>query len=266
MTDSTGKAMGFRNDEDGGTLETLASRALGTIASRRMSAASLLSEKFVSDLDAAARSIESDRRRAVVAAMRDAGIGREDIVDFYIPEVARRMGVEWCEDGMSFADVTIGVARLQGLLREIGSDWLDGAGLTRESPGVAVVVTADEFHTLGSMVLCSQLARLGVSVRLVVGRSQEEVLGGVADGHFDAIFISAASGRRLATLRKLVENIREASDRPTPIIIGGPIVAREDDVKTKTGADHVTTDPTEALAACGLKISHSGARRRATSE
>jgi methanogenic corrinoid protein MtbC1 len=78
--------------------------------------------------------------------------------------------------------------------------------------------------------------------------------------------ISAAQGERLATLRKLIEKIRAASVRPTPVVIGGSVVTRVTDIKTKTGADHATTDPKEALRACGLKISVPGARPRATSE
>ena len=267
MTDSIDRAARARPTGDSGsTVETLASRALGVLASKRISAASLLSERFLDDLSAAVRSPGSERRRAVVRDMLDARIRPEDIADFYIPEVARRLGAAWCEDGVSFADVTIGVARLQGLLKEIGAAWLDEARLDAEAPGLLVVVLADEFHTLGAMVLCGQLARMGVSVKLAMGHGESELLRIVAAGNFDAILISAAQGERLATLRKLVEKIRAASVRPTPVVVGGSVVTRVTDIKTQTGADHATTDPREALRACGLRISVPGARRRATSE
>ncbi|SRR6056297_1635791 len=266
MADGTDRATHIRSEADGGTVETLASRALGARGSKRASAASLLSERFLDELDAAVRSAASGRRAAVVADMLDAGIRREDIVDFYIPEVARRMGAEWCEDGLGFADVTIGVARLQGLLREIAAEWFDGASLEPDMPGLMVIVMADESHTLGAMVLRAQLARLDVSVKLLVGRSETEVLRSIAGGDFDAILISAAVGEQIATLKGLVEKIRASTERPTPIVIGGSIVTREDDIKTRTSADHATTDPAEALKACGLRVPHAGARRRATAE
>lgn len=279
MTDSFDRATRARPTADGGSgsglragsgtggdVETLASRALGVLASKRISAASLLSERFLDDLSAAVRSADGMRRRAVVRDMLDARIRAEDIADFYIPEVARRLGAAWCEDSVSFADVTIGVARLQGLLKEIGPQWADDRQTDPRAPGLLVVVLADEFHTLGAMVLCGQLARLGVSVKLAMGQSESDLLRTVAGGHFDAILISAAQGERLATLRKLVEKIRAASVRPTPVVIGGSVVTRVSDIKTQTGADHATTDPKEALRACGLKISVPGARPRATSE
>lgn len=266
MTDGTDRASHVTNGPEEIMVETLASRALGVLASKRNSGTSLLSERFLDELEDSVRSMELGRRETVVRDMIEARIRREDIVDFYIPEVARRMGARWCEDGLSFADVTIGVSRLQGLLRDLCSDWFGSFEADPVAPGIMVVVLADEFHTLGSMVLCSQLARAGVSVKLVVGRSESELLASVAAGHFDAILISAAMGEKVVRLRKLVEKIRAASVNPTPIVIGGSIVTREADVKTKTGADCATTDAKEALRACGLSISPPGARRRATSE
>jgi methanogenic corrinoid protein MtbC1 len=267
MTDSIDRVTRARFAPDGGaTVETLASRALGVLASKRLSAASLLSERFLDELSAAVRSADGMQSRAIVRDMMDARIRAEDIADFYIPEVARRLGAAWCEDGLSFADVTIGSARLQGLLKDIGSHWTDDRGLDPDAPAVLVVALADEFHTLGAMVLCGQLARMDVSVKLAMGHAESDLLRIVASGHFDAIFVSAAQGERLATLRKLIEKIRAASVRPTPVVIGGSVVTRVTDIKTQTGADHATTDPKEALRACGLKISVPGARPRATSE
>jgi MerR family transcriptional regulator, light-induced transcriptional regulator len=267
MTDGTDRANRTRGNADSGsTVETLASRALGVLASKRVSAASLLSERFLEELSIAVRTLDADHRWSVVRKMLESRIRLEDIADFYIPEVSRRLGAAWCEDGLSFADVTIGVARLQSLLREIDAEWAKGTTLDADAPGLLVVVLADEFHTLGAMVLCSQLGRMGVSVKLVVGQSESEVLRTVAAGQFDAILISASGCERLAPLRKLVEKVRAACLRPTPIVLGGSVVTRVTDAKTQTGADHATTDPREALRACGLRILVPGATRRATSE
>lgn len=252
--------------EQDGTVESLASRALGVLASKRVNAASLLSERLLDELQRAVVTLEIGRRKAVVQDMLEAGIRREDIADFYIPEVARRLGSAWCEDAVSFADVTIGVSRLQGLLREIGRDWYEEPPLSEDAPSLLLVVLADEFHTLGAMVLAGQLARMGVSVKLVTGQSESDVLGSVAAAHFDAIFISVALGKSLASLKGLVEKLRAASVRPTPVVLGGSLVTRVVDTKAETGADFATTDPREALRLCGLKTSAQGARRRVTAE
>lgn len=267
MTDGTDRAIRTRHSVDvATTVETLASRALGVLASKRTTAASLLSERFLDELGRAVTRLDGSGRETVIKEMLAAHIRREDIADFYIPEVARRLGAAWCEDAMSFTDVTIGVARLQGLLKDVGAAWFSDPGIDPGAPGLLVVVLADEFHTLGAMVMCGQLARLGVSVRLAVGHRDSEIPGIVASGQFDAIFISVSQDERVATLRKLVERIRAASVRPTPVVIGGSVVTRVNDIKSKTGADHATTDPREAMRACGLTALVTGARLRATSE
>jgi MerR family transcriptional regulator, light-induced transcriptional regulator len=99
-----------------------------------------------------------------------------------------------------------------------------------------------------------------------MGQSESDGLRMVAAGQFDAIFISVAQGEHVAQLKKLVEKIRAASVRPVPVVIGGSVITRVADIKIKTGADHATTDPREALRACGIKSSVPGARQRATSE
>lgn len=267
MTDSTERSLEARSPAaSGAPVETLASRALGVMASKRVSAASLLSEHFVDALGDAVRTGDGRARADVVRDMIAARIRPEDIADFYIPEVARRLGAAWCEDGLSFAEVTIGVARLQGLLREIGRDWFRDAHVEPDAAGVLVIVLDDEFHTLGAMVTCAKLGRMGISVRLLMGRNESDVPDVVAAGQFDAVFISAAQGNRVETLRKLVEKIRVSAHRPTPVVIGGSIVTRVADIKTRTGADHATTDAREALRACGLRISARGGGRRVASE
>jgi MerR family transcriptional regulator, light-induced transcriptional regulator len=267
MTDSTDRATRDGSGAVGG-IDGRDARLAGARRARvqRVSAASLLSERFLDELSAAVRGQDPLRRHGVVREMLAARIRPEDITDFYIPEVARRLGAAWCDDGMSFADVTIGSARLQGLLKESGQGGATAHRTTPMRRGFWSWCMADEFHTLGAMVLCGQLARLGVSVKLSMGQSESDVLRMVAAGQFDAIFISVAQGEHVAQLKKLVEKIRAASVRPVPVVIGGSVVTRVDGHKDKTGADHATTDPREALRACGLKSSVPGARQRATSE
>jgi MerR family transcriptional regulator, light-induced transcriptional regulator len=105
-----------------------------------------------------------------------------------------------------------------------------------------------------------------VSVKLAMGRNDDEVADVVASAQFDAIFLSVAQGAQLAAVGKLVEKIRAASPRATPIVLGGSVVTRVTDARAQTGADHATTDAREALRACGLTVSASGARPRVTSE
>jgi methanogenic corrinoid protein MtbC1 len=236
------------------------------LAHRRPARALPAVGRLSADLKAAVLEEDAALRVRAVGAMRAAGLPLRDIMDVCIPEAARLLGAEWHDNTRSFADVTIGTARLQALLRELGEEECREFDCDALGPGVAVVVLEHEAHTLGSSLLCQQLRRLGASVQLLVGQCDADVVRCVAEAQFDAVLISAARSEALASARKLVDKLKAPAAFPVPIVIGGAVVSREPDVKMQTGADHVATDAKDALVRCGLKISPQGALRRAAME
>lgn len=204
-------------------------------------------------------------RKAGTQAVKTAianGVRREDLADFYIPEISRQLGDEWCSDQLGFANVTIGVSRLQSMLRDLGPDWSGDKTASPDAPSIMLLVPQEVYHTLGAMVLSGQLRRKGLSVRMMIGARIEEVVDRISQTHYDAIFITASCGETLETLRRIVDVIRTSTDQTPPIVIGGSIleVETEDNVTALTGADYATSKPDRALKLCGLtKTSHSGA-------
>jgi methanogenic corrinoid protein MtbC1 len=194
-----------------------------------------------------------DRCDAVLGFMGRAQVGIDDIVGLYVPEVARRLGQDWHDNRRSFADVTIGTARLQGLLRELAGRADEGAWRDLDCPAVALLVLENEFHTLGAVVLSQQLRRLGVSVQLMLGQSEAEMIQCIAQDRFDAILLSVSRRECLASLKKLVEKLRGAAPHPTPVVVGGAAIGEEGEIRKLTGADHVAADASDALIKCGLK-------------
>ena len=203
---------------------------------------------------------DSVRRDRALAEMRAAGLSDADIADLYVPEIARRFGDRWSYGGESMVDVTIVTARLQSLLRDLGARQRPDPFKTAMAPCVAVVVMADEAHTLGAMVFSTQLRRLGVSVRQIVGQSDSAIIDQIVDHDVDAVMISVARTDGVASLAKLVKKLRRVMCPSTPIVAGGAVLARERDLKKKTGVDHIATDPKDALTACGVTASRIGAR------
>jgi methanogenic corrinoid protein MtbC1 len=237
-----------------GPVESLASEALKALARQRGSGTKSISIRYVELLQSAVLRESDDARGRLIDRMIADGTTVEDIIDRYIPEVARRLGEAWCSDMVSFADVTIGSARLQGMLRDLTRrTMLRPQG--KSAAGVAVVVLADEYHTLGAMVLTSQLRRLGISVRLLLGATEEDAIRNVRADKFDAVLISASHSHSLSELAKFIKNLKREAGGNTPIVLGGPILCVKEDVKSVTGADHTTSDVVEALRLCRLKIS-----------
>lgn len=234
--------------------KTLATEALRTLARARGGESSA---NFMETLRAAVLDPDPRALRALIDEMLDAGIPKDRIVDRYIPSIARLLGQEWCEDTTSFAEVTIGSARLQSAVREI--DPALHGGDDDGGEGAMVIVLSDEHHTLGAVILCSQLRRLGLSVRLLLGADPDRATRALRTGGFDAVLISASHTQTLEYLALFVETLKERFGQELPVAIGGPILENENDaiIKSRTGADVVTSDVEEAIRACRLKTSRS---------
>ena len=200
-----------------------------------------------------------------LAGLRRQGVDLGTVLDGYIPAAARALGARWCEDELSFADVTIGTARLQAMLRELSAPWVIDGTAAADAPNVMIVVPADEHHTLGGMTAASQMRRMGLCVCLCLGLTEEEILKRVRDRDFDMIAISLCCRQKLDSVRRLVTRLRAAASRDDiPIVLGGFAVTGDEDVCALTGADFASTDPKEALRHCGLRMSAPGPAERAT--
>ena len=193
----------------------------------------------------------------LVELLSSEGIPVSDITDLYIPYVARNLGEMWVEDTAHFTDVTIATARLQAMLREVSCAWSGQANPSFTAPNVLMIVPEGETHTLGAFVATCQLRRAGALVQLCVGEADEAAMGMVEQNDYDMIMISYGHSAGIDALRRLIQNIRYSKHTNAPIVVGGPVVALEEDLMSLTRADMVTDRPTEALRLCmkrGIEI------------
>ena len=233
-----------------GSVESLAAQVLSLVASKPAAPASRLDPVLLSDLVDAVAAFDPAKRDVVMAQFRAAGVPDHVVVDHYIPAAARHYGESWCSANMSFADVAIGVARLQGMTRDLATR----RARTGNAATVLLIVPQDAYHTLGASVLADQIRRLGVSVKLSLGHSVPELQDLLETHHFDAVMISAAACERLDSIRKLVKTVKANAFGAPPVVVGGTVLDQETDIRTLTGADHISNNAQEALRLCGLMI------------
>lgn len=241
----------------------LASRAIAELAARRQSHRPELSENLLGAFVAGALDRDDETLERALKAILDFGVSSNDIVDLYIPEAARRLGDYWCSDGLSFAEVTIGSARLQRLVRDL-SPKPDERDAVHRSRSMLVVVRDGEYHTLGAMVATSQLRRAGVSVNLMLCRPDHEVLDTIASSNYTAALFSVGAAEKVADFRDFVAKSRDSSSGSMKIGIGGAVGHLGKEAKDLAGVDFVSMDAREALRQCDLKTPIPGAGLRAT--
>ncbi|ABA79456.1 hypothetical protein GQF56_05700 [Rhodobacter sphaeroides] len=217
-----------------------------------------LREDLVRRLLVAVRSMDRAPFELLKPELRRARVSRVALAELYIPEVARRLGQGWHEDECTFAEVTIGTARLQAILRDIATSWSADEGGMRDGPAVLVLLPPGEQHTLGAMVAVAKLRRLGVSVCLRMSTGPAELRELFGKRRFDAIMISLAHAEMLEVGRKLVKTLKDMTGGRIPVAMGGALFLDGTEAASIPEADIVTNDIEAALQACGL----GGSRRR----
>ncbi|WP_196774322.1 B12-binding domain-containing protein [Rhodovulum sp. MB263] len=233
-----------------GDVETLAAQVLSALAHRSGSGDAALDPallaEFCADLLGGDRSIGTRS----LATLRRRGTPPTAIIDGYIPAAARELGERWLSDDLSFADVTIGAARLQAMLRELGAANAADMLAASDAPNVLMIVPHEEYHTLGGMTAANQMRRMGASVCLALGQTEEEILQKAMARKFDLVAISVSCRQKLDSARRLVSALHRVLGNEVPVVIGGRVADGADDICALTGADAVTSDAHEALRLC----------------
>lgn len=231
-----------------------ASQVVSLLADRNAKSVAEPREPLIAGLVTASLSGTKSAFAELLVEMRRFRISSATLADIYIPIAARRMGQAWLDDQLSWIDVTIGVGRMQSLLREIGTAWVaDQAGDTGHGT-VLFIVPDREQHTLGPMVATGQMRRYGVSVCLRIAPNFNELRSLMGARHFDGVMISVATREKLDQVAKTVQFLKTVMSQPTPIIVGGAVMSKVEDPAACTGADFSSNDVGSALEVMGLKF------------
>jgi len=206
------------------------------------------------------RSDEQERLAQIVAR----GIPVATLIDEVIPATARELGDEWCQDTMSFVQVTIASSRLQAWLRKLDRAFEQAPGYGLDGPNALMVVPSSSGHYLGGLVVTSQLRRMGASVTVLLGEPLEALAHTLMRQHFDMVLISASAGDSLENLRSVVNMVRTGVAPAPKVVVGGTLMDTVPDVARRVGADVATRDPKEALVLCGRGTSIRDRSRTAT--
>lgn len=214
-------------------------------------------EDVLQRLIAAVASTDPMQFEELKPELKRARVTAAQLADVYIPEAARRLGRSWEQDAATFAEVAIGVARMQAILREIGTAWIADCRGRSDGATMLVVLPVGEQHTLGGMVLAGRLRRLGISVSMQIAPSVADLGSYVAERKFDGAMISIAGDDKLETCAKLINIIKTTSNGSVKVAVGGALLESESDVSALTGADVVTNDIEHALSVMGIVASKS---------
>lgn len=184
---------------------------------------------------------------ALLAQLRGHRITIDTIVDLYVPGAADRLGTDWQEDGLSFADVTIGALRLQALLGEATMQVRMDSFHHNAHMLAMVIVPRGEQHFLGAQVVAAQLRRLGCDVVMSYDESLGMLGARLSAESPDLLLITCCSEETVESVARTVQTIRKALHNSPPIFLGGGMVNDKKNLIERTGVDKLTNSAFEAV-------------------
>lgn len=184
---------------------------------------------------------------AQLAALRAAGMSIEAIYLDLLAPAAQRMGEMWMEDLIDFTEVTVGVGRLQHVLRDFSPAFGTEVAHPAEGRRVLLVPAPGEQHTFGLSMVSEFFRRAGWEVTVGEGGSRTNAIDLAQREWFDVIGFSLGTEGRLDWLRAGIASVRELSrNRSIGVLVGGPLFKLHPEYVSEVGADATAADGLQA--------------------
>lgn len=177
------------------------------------------------------------------------GVGIDAVFVDLLAPAARRLGDLWEEDRCDFLDVTIGLWRLQEVMREIawGSPIITGPisaprrALFSPMPG--------EQHSFGATMVHEVFVRAAWDSEVLVAPDMRQLIAKVANKSFDLVGLTLSCDVTTESLARTIKAIRSVSMcQDVSILVGGQAVNANPAIALEAGADGSATDAPGALA------------------
>lgn len=194
--------------------------------------------------------LEDDVAAALVyvGQVRAAGHCVEAMFLDLLAPTARLLGDMWASDLCSFTDVTIGLSRLQQVLRDLSPTFEEETGGPKVQGRILLAPAPGEQHSFGLSMLESFFRRAGWDVYGGGTHGRQELVRLARQDWFDAIGLSLSSDVLYESVRALIPALRGASKNSSVLMmVGGRYFADHPERATLVGADVAASDAPDAL-------------------
>lgn len=176
---------------------------------------------------------------------------------------ARHMGRMWEEDECDFVEVTMGLWRLQEVMREIAARSPPILKAVAGPRRVLFTPVPGDQHSFGALLMDEVFARGGWESEALVDPRRRELLDRIASRTFDLVGLTVTADCPSGALSQLISAIRSVSPNPhLSVMIGGRVVNEDPGLVAIVGADGTASDAREALCVAEQLVENaaSGAR------
>jgi MerR family transcriptional regulator, light-induced transcriptional regulator len=168
-------------------------------------------------------------------------------VNLFAP-AARKLGSYWERDSQDFVDVTMGLWRIQEILRELESRLPPALSSAQGRRRALFSTMPDDQHSFGTLMITACFQRAGWDADALIEPSQSELNAKCATQHYDIIGLNVSCDCPTGTLRNLVTAIRSISFNPDiHILLGGRVINEAPELVEICGADGTAIDAPSVL-------------------
>jgi methanogenic corrinoid protein MtbC1 len=189
------------------------------------------------------------------------GASVETICLDLLAPAARKLGEMWDRDECDFLDVTMGLWRLQEVMREIAArSPSDHAGLITPRSALFTPMPGDH-HNFGTLMIEEVFARGGWNSEALVKPERRELLDRLSQKPFDLVGLTLARDCPSAPLGNLIKAMRNVSANPHIIVlVGGRMINENPEIAMEVGADGTGADALAALELANALVKATAAR------
>jgi len=176
------------------------------------------------------------------------GASVETICLDLLAPAARKLGEMWERDECDFLDVTMGLWRLQEVMREVAARSPADFGNLHMPYTALFSAMPGDYHSFGVTMIEEVFARAGWRSEALVKPERRELLDRLARQPFDLIGLTVARECPNAALGNLIKAVRNVSANPRIIVlIGGIMINENPRIAIDVGADGTGADALSAL-------------------
>lgn len=161
---------------------------------------------------------------------------------------ARKLGEMWESDECDFLHVTMGLWRLQEVMREIAARSPTEERVAKLPRSALFSPMPGDLHNFGTMMIEEVFARAGWQSEALVKPERRELLDRLSRTPFDLVGLTLARDCPSAALSNLIKAMRNVSANPHIIVlVGGRMINENPDLAIDVGADGTGADALAAL-------------------
>lgn len=194
--------------------------------------------------------LEGDARKLLdfVDSCLSTGFSVETIYVDLLAPAARRLGEYWDEDSVDFVDVTMGLWRVQEILRELTLHIPPNLEVGHGQRSALFSTMPGEQHSLGTLMVAECFQRAGWDADVLMEPTRSELTGKFANRHYDLIGLTVSLDCPTIEITNLIKAIRAVSTNPNiRILLGGRVINEQPELVEKCGADGTAVDAPSAV-------------------